>query len=86
MRVGFNVLECVFMPDLLCDVVCCVFRCVFVLTCACDLRLMSLHAVRELSYDDVWCSMCLCVCVSVVCLCGLFVMYSVMLCGICMFV
>ena len=56
-RVGFDVFECVFMRDLLCDVVWFGFRCVLVLMCACVLCLLSLHAVCELSCDDVWCSM-----------------------------
>ena len=47
-----------------------VFRCVFVLMCACVLCLMSSHAVCALSCDDVWCSMCFCVCVFVVCVCA----------------
>ena len=56
----------------LCNVVWFVFLCVFVLMCACVLCLMPVHAVCELSCDDVWCSMCvLCVCVWFWCLCGL---------------
>ena len=57
--------ECAYRA-LLCDVVWFAFRCVVVLMCACVLRLMSLHAVCELSCNDVWCSMCFCVCLFVV--------------------
>ena len=53
----------------LCFVVC------VALICVCVLCLMSLHAVCELSCDDVWRSMCVCVCVFVIrVLCDLFVM------------
>ena len=55
-RVGSTVFECVFMRALLCDVAWYVFRCVVVLMCVCVLCLMSLHAVCELSCDDVWCA------------------------------
>ena len=48
------------------SVVLCVVFCVFVvfvLLCVCGfVSLMSLHAVCECSCDDVWCSMCMCVC------------------------
>ena len=44
---------------------------------------MSLHAYCELSCDDVWCSMCFCVCVSFLWLCGVFTMDCVMLRGMC---
>ena len=46
------------------------FFVVCVLMCACVLCLMSLHAVCELSCDDVWCSMCVCVCVFVFRICA----------------
>ena len=45
--------------------------------------LMSLHAVCEVSCADIWCSRCFVfVCFFVVCLCGLFASYCVMLCGV----
>ena len=82
-RVGLNLFECVFIRALLCDVLWFDIRGVFVLMCVCVLCLMSLHAVCESSYDDVWCSRCvLCLCDVFVCLCGLFVNYCVMLCGV----
>ena len=61
-RAGCNVFECVFMRALLYDVVW--FVCsLCVRDCACCvLCLMPLHAVCEISSDDVWCSMCVCVC------------------------
>ena len=82
MRVGLNLFECVFIRALLCEIVWFDFRGVFVLMRVCGLCLMSLHAVCELSYDDVWCSRCvLCLCDVFVCLC---VMYCVMLHGLCL--
>ena len=49
----------------------------------CVLCLMSLQAVCEISCDDVWFSMCVCVCVSFLWLCGVFANYCAMLCGTC---
>ena len=57
-----------------CDCVC---------VCVCVLSLISLHAVCELSCDDVWCSMWFCVCVCCLCLCALFAMWCVMLRAMC---
>ena len=58
-------------------------RCVFVFVCV--LCLMSLHAVCELSCDDVGCSMCCFVVVCFfLCLRALFAMYCVTLRGLCM--
>ena len=55
-----------------------------VCVCVCVLCLMSLHAACEISCGDVWCSMRVCVCESVVLsLCGVFAMYCVMLCALC---
>ena len=62
--------KCVFMRALLRDIVRFAFLCVFVFVCVCVLCLVSLHAVCELSCDDVWCSMCGCVCVFVFRVCA----------------